>query len=71
MDGLKPTGRGTEVKLVDPTGCSCGRFRFGMRRYTQCEDWDHGGHTTWECACGQLIYRWPGRFAGEPLECLR
>lgn len=70
-DGLIATGRQTEVRLIDPTDCPAGhRFTFGMRHFDKCQDQSHHGHSFWQCSCGQLIYRWPGRFSGEPLECL-
>lgn len=68
-DGYEWTGRQTEIRLIDPTWCPTGHPIESFRRgYTHCSQ--HHGHTYWTCECGQDIYRAPGQFTGETLECI-
>lgn len=60
-DGYEYTGRGLEIRLIDPVDCPRGhRYAFGQRTHSPCSE--HHGHPSWWCACGAQIYRHDGEF---------
>lgn len=68
-DGYEYTGRGLEIRLIDPADCPRGHpFRFGQRGREPCAQ--HRSHAEWTCACGQVIYRHDGAFVTR-LPCRR
>jgi hypothetical protein len=67
-DGFEWTGRGMEIRLIDPEWCPTGHPAMLIRRdFAHCAE--HRGHNAWTCSCGQVIYRHAGEFLGE-LRCV-
>jgi len=60
-DGYERTGRGDEIRLIDPVDCPAGHpIRGGQRGHAPCAP--HQGHPKWTCGCGVVLYRHDGAF---------
>lgn len=72
-DGYRWTGRTEhEIVLINPEVCPTGHpanlVRWGD--IAHCREQAHRHrHLSWQCACGQLIYRAAGAYVGA-LDCL-
>lgn len=64
-DGYEYAGpTGPEMRLIDPEVCPAGHPMMLIRRsWNHCPT--HGHHNSWECACGQEVWRVDGTFVGE------